>query len=108
MGPSKLADHMDGTLTAVPSLKYPFEPRSNSYLVPGQFWGVPFSDGSWACGRVGDQSEPDVYFQGNSRTFLAGLMNWDGDDPPTSENIAGQNLVARGWAHVATIQGMDE
>ena len=85
----------------MPSLKYPFEPRSNSYLVPGQFWGVPLSDGRWACGRVlAIKSEPDAYFPGNSRTFLAGLMNWDGDDPPTSDSIAGQTLVAQGWAHV--------
>ena len=32
--------------------KYPFEPRSNVHLRPGQFWGVPLSDGRWACGRV--------------------------------------------------------
>ncbi|HZP14788.1 MAG TPA: hypothetical protein VFA96_03115 [Nocardioides sp.] len=32
--------------------EYPFEPKSNTYLVSGQFWGVPLSDGRWACGRV--------------------------------------------------------
>ena len=32
--------------------EYPFEPKSNAHLLPGQFWGVPLSDGRWACGRV--------------------------------------------------------
>jgi hypothetical protein len=31
--------------------EYPFEPKSNAYLLPGQFWGVPLSDRGWACGR---------------------------------------------------------
>jgi hypothetical protein len=31
---------------------YPFEPRSNSYLVPGQFWKVALRDGRYGCGRV--------------------------------------------------------
>lgn len=53
---------------------YPFEPKSNAYLLPGQFWGVPLSDGRWACGRVlAIKKEPDNYFPGNSRTFLAAL-----------------------------------
>ena len=39
--------------------KYPFEPKSNAHLMPGQFWGVPLSDGRWACGRVlAVQTEP--------------------------------------------------
>jgi hypothetical protein len=27
---------------------YPFEPKSNTWLEPGQFWGVPLSDGRYA------------------------------------------------------------
>jgi hypothetical protein len=85
--------------------KYPFEPRSNVHLRPGQFWGVPLSDGRWACGRVlAVQTEPDAYFPGNSRTFLAALMHWEGDEPPTAETIAGRQVLAQGWAHVGSIQ----
>src|SRR5689334_9354260 len=84
---------------------YPFEPKSNAYLQPGQFWGVPLSDGRWACGRVlASKTESDSYFPGNSRAFLAALMEWEGDDPPTAEGIAGYQVVAQGWAHVLTIQ----
>jgi hypothetical protein len=85
--------------------KYPFEPRSNAHLVPGQFWGVPLSDGRWACGRVlGVKTESDAYFPGNSRTFLAALMSWDSDEPPAAGAIAGRQVLAQGWAHVRTIQ----
>ena len=85
--------------------KYPFEPRSNGYLRPGQFWGVPLSDGRWACGRVlAVKTESDSYFPGNSRTFLAALMHWDSDEPPTAAGIAGRQVLAQGWAHVRSIQ----
>jgi hypothetical protein len=84
---------------------YPFEPKSNAHLVPGQFWGVPLSDGRWACGRViAVKAESDAHFPGNSRTFLAALMDWAGDEPPTAERIAGGRVAAQGWAHVKTIQ----
>jgi len=85
--------------------KYPFEPKSNAYLRPGQFWGIPLSNGRWACGRVlGIKTESDGYFPGNSRTFLAALMDWEGAQEPTAEVIAGRGLLAQGWAHVLTIQ----
>jgi hypothetical protein len=85
--------------------EYPFEPKSNAYLLPGQFWGVPLSDGRWACGRVlAVKAKPDAYFPGNSRMFLAALMGWHGDEPPTAAAIAGRQVVAQGWAHVKSIQ----
>lgn len=71
----------------------------------GQFWGVPLSDGHWACGRVlAIKKDSDQYFPGNSRIFLAALMDWESDDPPTSDAIAGSSVIAQGWAHVVTIQ----
>jgi hypothetical protein len=77
--------------------KYPFEPRSNVHLRPGQFWGAALSDGRWACGRVlAVKTESDAYFPGNSRTFLAALMDWEGDEPPTAEAIAGWQVLAQG------------
>jgi hypothetical protein len=88
---------------AVP--RYPFEPKSNTFLVPGQYWGIPLSNGRWACGRVlAIKKESDEYFPGNSRTLLAALMDWQGDQPPTADGIAGRKVVAQGWAHILTIQ----
>jgi hypothetical protein len=89
----------------VPIPKYPFEPKSNAHLRPGQFWGVPLGDGRWACGRVlAVKTESDAYFPGNSRTFLPAFMSWDGDQPPAAEAIAGRQVLAQGWAHVRSIQ----
>ena len=85
--------------------EYPFEPKSNSHLLPGQFWGVPLSDRRWACGRVlAVKTQSDAYFPGNSRTFLAALMYWQGDQPSATEAIAGRQVLAQGWAHVSSIQ----
>jgi len=63
------------------------------------------SDGRWACGRVlAVKTDPDAYFPGNSRTFLAALMCWQDDEPPTAEAIAGRRVLAQGWAHIRSIQ----
>jgi hypothetical protein len=88
---------------------YPFEPKSNTWLEPGQFWGVPLSDGRYACGRVlavPDERNPDPVLWGerDSMVFFAGLMDWVADDPPTAETIAGARLLEQGTAHVKTIR----
>ena len=89
----------------MPTPEYPFEPKSNAHLLPGQFWGVPLSDGRWACGRVlAVKTQSDAYFPGNSRTFLAALMHWQSDQPPATETIAGRQVLAQGRAHVRSIQ----
>ena len=85
--------------------EYPFEPKSNAHLLPGQFRGVPFSDGQWACGRVlAVKTQSDAYFPGNSRMFLAALMHWQADQRPATEAIAGRQVLAQGRAHVRSIQ----
>ncbi|EKO87041.1 hypothetical protein LEP1GSC020_0876 [Leptospira interrogans serovar Grippotyphosa str. 2006006986] len=33
-------------------VKYPFVPKSNRSLIPGQFWAIPLNNGKFACGRV--------------------------------------------------------
>jgi hypothetical protein len=50
------------------------------------------------------QTGSDAYFPGNSRTFLAALMRWDGDEPATAAGIAGRQVLAQGWAHVGRIR----
>ena len=101
-----LAVHALVIVQPVTDPAYPFEPKSTSYLRSGQFWGVALSDGRWACGRVlaaGEQTLPLLSGQ-SRRMFLAGLMNWAGDHPPTQDSIAGGDIVAQGLAHVRTIQ----
>ncbi|KMM38484.1 Imm26 family immunity protein [Guptibacillus hwajinpoensis] len=82
---------------------YPFVPKSNKFLLPGQFWAIPLESGRYACGRVMQVSREDT------RGFLAGLMDWIGDGPPTIDNIEGYKIIDQGDAHIKTIQetGMD-
>ncbi|UPM56096.1 Imm26 family immunity protein [Gottfriedia acidiceleris] len=78
-------------------VSYPFLPKSNSFLIPGQFWAIPLKNNKFACGRVIEVSKED------KRGFLAGLMDWVGDEPPTSESIAGKKTLMQGDAHIKTI-----
>jgi hypothetical protein len=90
------------------AITYPFEPRSIMYLRAGQFWAVPLSDSRFGCGRVlhvPGRSDPEPSLYLNTRTFLAGLMDWSGDEPPTAQAIAGYKLLEQGRAHVAAITG---
>jgi hypothetical protein len=78
---------------------YPFTPKSNRYLRAGQFWAVPLSDGRFACGRVMAPTS-DI---GARVSFIAGLMDWVCDTPPTGPALAGRAVLDQGSAHVKTI-----
>jgi hypothetical protein len=74
-------------------LRYPFTPKSNRKLVPGQFWALPLSDGRFACGRV--MTVPA--FGPSDRTgFVAGIMDWVGAEPPNSDEVVGRAVLAQG------------
>jgi hypothetical protein len=91
-----------GVASASPA--YPFVPKSNRWLAAGQFWAVPLSDGRFACGRVLDvPREPDIHVTVARTIFLAGLLDWVGDAPPTDMAIAGAGLLAQGFAHIKAI-----
>jgi hypothetical protein len=81
------------------SATYPFEPVSNRYLVPGQYWAIPLTDGRFACGRV---LAVPAYEQ--SRVLaVVGLMDWVGARPPNDGDLAGRKIVRFGLAHVKAI-----
>jgi len=82
-------------------MRFPFTPKSTADLEPGQFWGIPLEDGRFACGRVLSWTILD----GRRHTwwFHAGLMDWIGHQPPTSQSIAGRKIVAFGDAHMDVI-----
>ena len=66
-------------------------------MVPGQFWQIPLSNKKFACWRV-------LQMDQHGRTgFLAGLMDWSGDEFPISKNISGCGLLEQGGAHIKTI-----
>jgi hypothetical protein len=83
---------------------YPFEPKSIARMQAGQFWAVPLPDGRHACGRVLHVPRAGDSLYLNSRTFLAGLMEWSGSQPPTSDAIARRGILAQGRMHIAAIR----
>lgn len=79
-------------------LSYPFQPKSNRYLIPGQFWPIPLSNGTFACGRVLEVSSE------YNKAFIGGLMDWIGNEPPTSEDLRGSSIIKQGDGHIKMIQ----
>lgn len=80
---------------------FPFKAKSTANLAPGQFWSIPLSGGRFACGLVLD---PKNGGGRHSRTlFLAGLLDWTGDAPPTSAAIAQAPLLQAGYLHVRAV-----
>jgi hypothetical protein len=78
---------------------YPFAPKSNRWLAPGQFWSVPLPDGRYACGRVMAASADFA----ERTAFVAGLMDWSGEAPPHAAEIAGCGVIEQGGAHIRVI-----
>lgn len=88
-------------MTAKSLPTYPFVPRSTAALVPGQFWAIPLSDGTFGCGRV-----IELGFRGSvgSRVvFLAAVLDWHAGVPPTSEAIAAAACLDQGKVHIKAI-----
>ncbi|EMY14089.1 hypothetical protein LEP1GSC043_1391 [Leptospira weilii str. Ecochallenge] len=79
------------------SVKYPFVPKSNRSLIPGQFWAIPLYNGKFACGRV---IEVHTF---ETKMFLAGLMDWIGEVVPKENDLAGKQTIKQGQIHIKTI-----
>jgi len=81
--------------------EFPFVPKSTKGLRLGDFWAISLDDGQFACGRVlafdHRKGKQDL------RGFLAGLLHWVSDSPPTFDSIAGAQTVIQGVAHLRTI-----
>jgi hypothetical protein len=80
---------------------YPFVPRSNAHLLPGQFFSFRLSNGRYACGRVLKTRWPH---QPGSRSLIrVGLMDWSGDASATADDLAGRRVLEQGYAHVRIV-----
>ncbi|MFO0808889.1 MAG: hypothetical protein U0746_09725 [Gemmataceae bacterium] len=79
-------------------VSFPFRPKSNAQLEPGQFFSFRLSNGRFACGRV--LALPGPGRPGSRISFLVGLMDWSGDAPAAANDLAGRSVVEHGWAHV--------
>jgi hypothetical protein len=80
--------------------EYPFEPKSNNRLRAGQYWAIRLADGRFAAGRV--MAVP-AFGDKDTRSFVAGLMDWVGAVPPDAESIAGRPVVAQGKTLIEAI-----
>jgi hypothetical protein len=80
--------------------EYPFEPKSNAHLRPGDFWALPLRDGQYAAGRV---LAVPAFGPRDRLGIVVGLLDWLGSEPPTSEAIAGRQLVAEAKCRVEGI-----
>jgi hypothetical protein len=80
---------------------YPFVPKSTKWLLAGQFWALPLSDGTFGCARVIQVPTPD---SGLGRVlFLAGVLDWHSPKLPTAESIAAAVCLRQGQAHIKAI-----
>lgn len=84
---------------------YPFTPKSNRYVIAGDFFAVPLSDGRFCAGQVlsipDSESAPDVGT--STKTIVVGLLDWVGVEPPTSTQVAGRAILDWGSCHIMTI-----
>jgi hypothetical protein len=78
---------------------FPFLPKSNARLMPSDFWGIKIAPSTYAAGRI---IELPWQHEGGSdrRMFLAGLMDWCGHAPPTSDVLANRIVLEQGDMHV--------
>jgi len=80
--------------------EYPFVPKSNRYLRPGQFFAVPLSDGRYAAGRV---TAVPAFGPKDRNGIVVGLVDWSGPTVPTAESIAGRQLLHQAKTRFDTI-----
>ena len=85
----------------VPARAFPFKPKSTASLRSGDFWAVPIAGGRFGCGRVISLKRSGE--TGCRVMLIAGLLDWIGEAPPSSEEIAGRKSVAQGQIHLRSI-----
>jgi hypothetical protein len=83
------------------NLEYPFVPKSANWLISGQFWALPLSDGTFGCGRVIEVPSAEMRF--SRMEFLAGVLDWHSNKMPHSDSIAGSRCLDQGHAHIRAI-----
>ncbi len=84
---------------------YPFVPRSNAHLLPGHIWGIPLRDRRFACGVVVavPTAEEAPHHLINSRMFVAGLLDWVGEQLLAPPSVDDRRLLTWGFGHIKMI-----
>lgn len=71
-------------------ITYPFTPKSNRSLRPGQFWAIPLATGRYAAGRV--MAVP-AFGTKDRVGVVVGLIDWSGNREPTEQDLAGRPVL---------------
>ena len=82
--------------------KFPFVPKSNRSLEPGDYWVIQLADGRFVCARVlqvdGEQLPTKL------QSFFGGLHHWIGSQPPTADDVRASGFIDFGVMHVRSIR----
>lgn len=81
----------------MPDRTFPFSPRSTVRLEVGDLVAVPCEPSGWACLQVVDLQRSGV---GARMTFVAGVLPWRGQAPPTRDDVAGIGAIEHGLVPV--------
>jgi hypothetical protein len=84
----------------MPRPALPFTPKTNTHLLPGDFWSLPLSDGRFCAGRV--LAKP-AFGPTDRLGIHVGLLDWIGSEPPTASALAGCRVLASAKARVEAI-----
>lgn len=82
--------------------KYPYVPKSTTKMCVGDYWPIRLKNGKYACGIV-VSILVNENGKRNTRSFLAGLLDWTGSVPPSAKLLSGAKLVRVGFVHIKTI-----
>ena len=80
---------------------YPHIPKSTANLRRGQFWAIPLANGKYGAGCVVGEALKDG--RKNTRLFVAGVLQWISDTPPTARSLCDVKIYRYGFLHVKSI-----
>jgi len=81
----------------MPGRAFPLSPGSTRDLEVGDFWAVALADGTFGACQVTDLKRAGI---GARTTLVAGVLDWSGAEPPTTETLSGVALLAQGLVGV--------
>ena len=82
-------------------MKYPYIPKSNKSLRRGDYWLIELENGFFAVGIVVDIPPPELKLK---MEFIAGLLNWKGNETPKITDLKNLKIIKQGKAHIKTIE----
>src|SRR5215475_7146654 len=76
---------------------FPLSPRTTASLEVGDLIAVPAEPSGWTCLQVIDLKRTGTAAR---TTFVAGVLPWRGDEPPTRHAVSGLRAAEQGLVHI--------